>query len=296
MASQTAPMLAPALCARASSWKQRRRSTTQGDPHQRIRCRPTLGAQMLAQQLTAAGIKQTHEHSVPLHIHLPPDPARWRSIVGRINLDTAIDAHRALAVLQVVAERLDWQHLQKGLLFGEHRRHLPLGAAVDALIGPVLFPVIQVRLRFFKAFRTSCPSAASFAHGLRPIPLFLFDPDRALCTAVPSRRSGPRHRGTADSGPDHRKSGDSTPSRRRCSKTSQPRRSAKPAGRPSRATRPTHALSIGRPADEHTCDSSFQCHLQTAASGSILATIRIANHRSRAVINLGLLHREISSR
>jgi hypothetical protein len=34
-----------------------------------------------------------------------------------------------------------------GLLFGEHRRHLPLGAAMDALVGPVLFPVIQVRLR-----------------------------------------------------------------------------------------------------------------------------------------------------
>jgi hypothetical protein len=51
----------------------------------------------------------------------------------------------------VVAERLQRQSVQKRLLFSEHRRHLPLGAAVDALIGPVLFPVIKVRLRLFKA-------------------------------------------------------------------------------------------------------------------------------------------------
>ncbi|XWK68459.1 hypothetical protein RBB80_02525 [Tunturiibacter gelidiferens] len=36
----------------------------------------TLAAQMLAQQLTGAAIKQTHEHRVPLHVHLTPDPAR----------------------------------------------------------------------------------------------------------------------------------------------------------------------------------------------------------------------------
>src|SRR3984885_9186928 len=105
---------------------------------------------MLAQQLTGAGINKTHEHRVPLHMDLTPDPARRRSIVGRIHLDTTIQVHRALAIL-VVAERLGRQGLQKGFLFGEHGRHLPLGAAVDALIGPVLFPVIQIRLRFFKA-------------------------------------------------------------------------------------------------------------------------------------------------
>src|SRR6266567_1550426 len=109
-----------------------------------------LAAQMLAQQLTGAGIKQTHEHRVPLHVDLPPDPAWRRSVVSRFNLDTTIQVHRALAVL-VVAERLQRQRLQKGLLFGEHRRYLPLGAAVDALVGPALFPVIQIRLRFFQA-------------------------------------------------------------------------------------------------------------------------------------------------
>ena len=64
----------------------------------------TLAAQMLAQQLTGAGIKQTHEHRVPLHVDLPADPARRRPIASRINLDATIDMHRALAIL-VVAER-----------------------------------------------------------------------------------------------------------------------------------------------------------------------------------------------
>ena len=88
--------------------------------------------------------------SRPTARHLPPDPARRRSVVSRFNFDAAIQMHRALAIL-VVAERLQRQRLQKGLLFGEHRRHLPLGAAVDALVGPALFPVVQIRLRLFQA-------------------------------------------------------------------------------------------------------------------------------------------------
>jgi hypothetical protein len=35
------------------------------------------------------------------------------------------------APILVIAERLQRQRLQEGLLLGEHRRHLPLGAAVD---------------------------------------------------------------------------------------------------------------------------------------------------------------------
>jgi hypothetical protein len=59
---------------------------------------------MLAQQLTGAGIKQTHEHHVPLHVNLPPDPARRRAVIGRFKLDATIDMHRPLTIL-VVAER-----------------------------------------------------------------------------------------------------------------------------------------------------------------------------------------------
>src|SRR5208282_5854738 len=129
--------------------KQRRRRTTRP-----IRIADAMSArlatQMLAQQLTGAGIKKTHEHRVPLHVDVSTYPARRRSIVSRVNLDATIDMHRALAIL-VVAERLERQRLQEGLLFGEHRRHLPLGPAVDARVGPALFPVVQICLRFFQA-------------------------------------------------------------------------------------------------------------------------------------------------
>ncbi len=52
--------------------------------------------------------------------------------------------------IPIVARRLQRQCLQARLLICEHRRHLPLGQTVDALVGPVLFPVIQVRLRILQ--------------------------------------------------------------------------------------------------------------------------------------------------
>jgi hypothetical protein len=58
--------------------------------------------------------------------------------------------HSAFAVL-VVAKRLQRQRLQQRLFLGEHRRHLPLGPAMDALVGPALFPVIEICLRLFQA-------------------------------------------------------------------------------------------------------------------------------------------------
>ena len=163
MASQTVPMLFPALWARAI-----RRSVAaayaaaglQGgyDAGRVFCCRCSRS------NITGARIKQAHVHHVPLHIDLATDPARRRTIIGRFNFNTTIDMDRALSVL-VIAERLQRQRLQVGLLFGEHRRHLPLGAAMDARVGPVLFPVIQICLRLFQALEASCPSAASSAHG-----------------------------------------------------------------------------------------------------------------------------------
>ena len=109
-----------------------------------------LAAQMLAQQLARARIKQTYVHRVPLHMNLAPDPTRRRAVVSRFNLDAAIQMNSALAIL-VVAKRLQRQRLQKWLLLGEHRRHLPLGSTVDALVSPAFFPVIEIRLRLFQA-------------------------------------------------------------------------------------------------------------------------------------------------
>jgi hypothetical protein len=51
----------------------------------------------------------------------------------------------------VITKWLDRQRLQRWLLFGEHGRHRPLGPAMDARIGPVFFPVIQICLRLFQA-------------------------------------------------------------------------------------------------------------------------------------------------
>ena len=83
----------------------------------------------------------------------PADPARRRTVVGRFDFHAAVQVHRAFAVL-VIAERLDGQRQQGRPLFGEHGRHLPLGGAVDARVGPALFPMIQIGLRFLQAFET----------------------------------------------------------------------------------------------------------------------------------------------
>src|SRR5271170_510200 len=60
----------------------------------------TLLPQMLAQQLAGAQIEQAHEHRVPLHMELTPDPAWRRSVVSRLD-DAAIEMNRALTILVV---------------------------------------------------------------------------------------------------------------------------------------------------------------------------------------------------
>ena len=72
--------------------------------------------------------------------------------VGGFDFDTAVQMHRAVAVL-VVAERLDGQRLQGGLLFGEHERNLALGCAVNARVGPPFFPVIEIGPRLGKRLK-----------------------------------------------------------------------------------------------------------------------------------------------
>ena len=57
--------------------------------------------------------------------------------------------HDAFAVL-VIAKRLQRQWQQRGLFFGKHGGDLPFGGAVDARVGPALFPVIEVGLGFFQ--------------------------------------------------------------------------------------------------------------------------------------------------
>jgi hypothetical protein len=77
------------------------------------------------------------------------NPARWNAVIGGFDFDTSIQMHGPFAEL-VIAEWFDRQRKQQRFFFGEHRRHLSLRRAVNARIGPAGFPVIQIRLGFFK--------------------------------------------------------------------------------------------------------------------------------------------------
>lgn len=110
----------------------------------------TLLAQVLAQQLAGARIEHAHGSAVPLHLDAAGDPARRHAVVGSIHFDATVEVHAALPKL-VMTERLQRQLRQCGLLFDEHRGNLPLHRAVNARIGPVRFPAVQIRMRFFQA-------------------------------------------------------------------------------------------------------------------------------------------------
>ena len=137
-----------------------------------------LLAQVLAQQLAGARIEHAHDAAVPLHLDAAADPARRRAVVGGVHFDAAVQVHPALAEL-VVAEGLDGQRQQRRLLFGEHGGHLALGGAVDARVGPVLLPAIEIGLGLFQALEAQSLSAASSWRGRRCAPPCPCDPDRA---------------------------------------------------------------------------------------------------------------------
>jgi len=67
--------------------------------------------------------------------------------------------HRAFAEL-VITEGLQRQRQQCRPLFGEHGGDLTFGGAVNAGIGPALFPMVEIALRLLQAFE-----AESFERG-----------------------------------------------------------------------------------------------------------------------------------
>src|SRR6185312_8207308 len=73
------------------------------------------------------------------------DPAWWCRVVRGLDLDAAIEMHGAHPVA-VITKRLDWQRLERRPLLGKHDGDLPLRRAVDARIGPVGLPAIEVGL------------------------------------------------------------------------------------------------------------------------------------------------------
>src|SRR5215470_13534257 len=56
---------------------------------------------MLAEELSAFGIKDANEELVPLHLDHTSDPARREAIVSRFDFYAAIEMHHALAVLVI---------------------------------------------------------------------------------------------------------------------------------------------------------------------------------------------------
>ena len=62
-------------------------------------------AQVLAEELSGSGVEQADVGAVPLHVDAATDPAGRGTVVGRRDLDAAVEMHGAAAVL-VVAERL----------------------------------------------------------------------------------------------------------------------------------------------------------------------------------------------
>ena len=102
-------------------------------------------AQVLAEELSGSGVEQADVGAVPLHVDAATDPAGRRTVVGRRDLDAAVEMHGAAAVL-VVAERLERQRAERRALLGEHDGDLALGRAVDAGIGPVPLPAVEIRL------------------------------------------------------------------------------------------------------------------------------------------------------
>jgi len=78
-----------------------------------------------------------------------PNPARRSAVIGRFDFDATVQMDHALAML-VVVEKFQGQGKQGGFFFGKHGSDLPFGGAVDASIGAVDFPTVQIGLRFLQ--------------------------------------------------------------------------------------------------------------------------------------------------
>src|SRR6266571_1654572 len=102
-------------------------------------------AAMFPQELARGGMEDADVKVVPLDRHVLAEPTRGRGVVGVLDLDAAVEMHRARAEL-VVAKWLDGERQEGGPLLGEHGRDLALGRAVDARIGPADVPPVEVGL------------------------------------------------------------------------------------------------------------------------------------------------------
>jgi hypothetical protein len=126
---------------------------------------------------------------VPLHLHRTSDPSWRQPVVGGFHFHAAIQMNHPFSVL-VVAERFERQRQQVRFFFEEHDGNLAFGRAVDTSVGPTLFPAVEIRLRFFQAFKAQPFERGSLgvadARLHFPFAIGILDPARQCCDTVVS--------------------------------------------------------------------------------------------------------------
>src|SRR5215470_19751534 len=86
----------------------------------------------------------------------------WRqAVVGGFDFYTTIQMHHPFSRL-VVAEGFERQRQQVRFFFEEHGYNLAFGRAMNAGVGPGLFPAIEICLRLFQALETHPFEGSSF--------------------------------------------------------------------------------------------------------------------------------------
>src|SRR6516165_1127042 len=108
---------------------------------------------MLPQKLMSLRIEYANVKRVPLDVDELADPTGRYAVVSRLDFDTTVHVDNAFAVL-VITKRFNRQRQQIRFFFREHSRHLSLRRTMDACIGPLGFPLVQVGLSLFQTFES----------------------------------------------------------------------------------------------------------------------------------------------
>src|SRR3989442_15974286 len=108
---------------------------------------------MLVEKISRLGRNQSHVEVIPLHLDALPEPPGRRAVIRTVDFDVAVERDRAVAEA-VVAKRFDRERAERRPFLGKHHGDLALRRAVDAGIGPVRLPAVQIRLRRFDRLET----------------------------------------------------------------------------------------------------------------------------------------------
>ena len=187
MCSQTAPMCGAGGLARGRAAPASSAACAPAGRRRAMRCQPRGARRCSRSSWPVFGVEQPHVQVVPLHLDALADPAGRRAVVGGLDFDAAIEMDGALAEA-VVAKRLERQRPQRGPLLGKHRGDLALRRAVDARVGPVRLPAIEIGLRRLERLEAQALAAASSACGrcrLRLCPLRSGSPTRHGSATTP---------------------------------------------------------------------------------------------------------------